>query len=245
MERDDRAVATFFVSGAPAAGTVSTLGEGAAHHVRVRRLGGGDRVRLTDGAGTLATGTIATLGKRDVEIAVDRAWRVAPLSRLELFVPVGDRDRMLWLAEKVTEIGVSSWRAVRFQRSASVSPRGEGSAFAAKVRARMISALEQSGGAWLPEIRPDIAVEEVGLTEDLVGLLLDGDGAAILSFENLALRRGTAILFGPEGGLEPDEISMLEQGGWRKASLGASTLRFETAGIAALAIVRAMTLTHS
>ena len=108
----------------------------------------------------------------------------------------------------------------------------------------MISALEQSGGAWLPEIHGDVAADAVTLTEHTLGLMLDGDGARILSFETLASRGGTAILFGPEGGLEPDEISMLEQRGWRRASLGATTLRFETAGIAASAIVRAMTFTQ-
>ncbi len=244
MERDDRAVATFFVADAPAAGVTSTLGEGAAHHARVRRLAAGDRVRLTDGAGTLAVGTIEAVRKGDVAVVVDRAWNVAPLSPLHLLVPIGDRDRMLFLAEKATEVGISSWQAVRFQRSASVSPRGEGSGFAAKVRARMISALEQSGGAWLPEIRVDTALDGVRLPENTLGLLLDGAGEPIVSYRTLAARGQTAILFGPEGGLAPDEISTLERNGWRKASLGPTTLRFETAGIVAAAIVRAMTSTQ-
>lgn len=243
MERDDRAVATFFVADALAAGITSTLGEGAAHHARVRRLAAGDRVRLTDGAGTLAAGTIEAVRKNDVAVTVDRAWNVAPLSPLHLLVPIGDKDRMLLLAEKATEIGISSWQPVRFQRSASVSPRGEGSGFAAKVRARMISALEQSGGAWLPEIRVDTALDDVRLPEHTLGLLLDGAGEPIVSYGALAARGQTAILFGPEGGLAPDEISTLERNGWRKASLGPTTLRFETAGIVAAGIVRAMTST--
>lgn len=244
MERDDRAVATFFVADALAAGITSTLGEGAAHHARVRRLAAGDRVRLTDGAGTLAAGTIETVRKNDVAVAVDRAWNVTPLSPLHLLVPIGDKDRMLLLAEKATEIGISSWQAVRCQRSASVSPRGEGSGFAVKVRARMISALEQSGGAWLPEIRVDTALDDVRLPENTLGLLLDGAGEPVVSYQALAARGQTAILFGPEGGLAPDEISTLERNGWRKASLGPTTLRFETAGIVAAGIVRAMTSTQ-
>ena len=59
---------------------------------------------------------------------------------------------MLWLAEKCTELGATSWRPIEWRRSASVSPRGSGPAFQARLEGRMISALTQSGGAWLPEV---------------------------------------------------------------------------------------------
>ena len=57
------------------------------------------------------------------------------------------------LAEKVTELGVTSWRPVVWRRSKSVSPRGEGPTFQGKVRGRMTSALIQSGSGWLPDSR--------------------------------------------------------------------------------------------
>ena len=49
-----------------------------------------------------------------------------------------------------------------------------------------------------------------------------------------------AIACGPEGGLEPDEREAFEETGWRTASLGPNVLRFETAGIAALSLARAL-----
>jgi 16S rRNA (uracil1498-N3)-methyltransferase len=49
----------------------------------------------------------------------------------------------------------------------------------------------------------------------------------------------TAIAVGPEGGFEAEERDAFAVAGWRAASLGATTLRFETAGVAAAAIVRA------
>jgi 16S rRNA (uracil1498-N3)-methyltransferase len=235
VERDDRSpVATFFSDAAIGVGATVSLGDAAAHHARVKRLENGDRIRLTDGNGRLALGVIASL-HRGCDVAIESVADVAPQPPIHLKVPVGDRDRMLMLAEKATELGVTTWQAVRFRRSMSVTPRGEGAAFADKLRARMISALEQSGGAWLPRQLPDVA------PRDVIGagmcVLLDIGGEPLPRLVGSAGE--TSLLFGPEGGLERDEHEALVTGGWRAARLAATTLRFETAGIAAIAVVRA------
>nr|MBA3891458.1 RsmE family RNA methyltransferase [Gemmatimonadaceae bacterium] len=159
MERRDRPPVTrFVVENRLVAGSSIELPDAAAHHARVKRMSAGDVVSLTDGCGHEASGVIERIAKREVAVAVGGIEVVPPATPLELFVPVGDRDRMLWLAEKATELGVTAWRPVMCARSRSVSPRGEGEAFGAKVRARMIGALEQSGGAWLPEVHPVVEV---------------------------------------------------------------------------------------
>jgi 16S rRNA (uracil1498-N3)-methyltransferase len=237
---DDRApVATFFTD-APLARSASVrLDESAAHHARVKRLAVGDAVRLSDGRGTIALGEIGTLDKRACEVRVDATHLVAAPPPIHLRVPIGDRDRMLMLAEKAAELGATSWQAVRFRRSMSVSPRGEGPAFAAKLRTRMIAALEQSGGAWLPQQLADVSPDEIDLPADATRLLLDVGGAPLLD----VFSAGPAvILFGPEGGFEDDERAAFDATGWRRASLAATTLRFETAGIAATAVIRAAQL---
>jgi 16S rRNA (uracil1498-N3)-methyltransferase len=239
VERSDRApVATFFAPGLWDAGV--ELDEAAAHHAGVKRLQVGDPVRLTSGDGRLACGTIAELAKRRMRVAVDESSREqvpAPL-RVELWAPVGDRERMLLLAEKAVELGASAWRPVIHRRSRSVTPRGEGEAFRDKVRLRMQNALEQCGAAWLPEafaeVTLDVAMRDAGAVQ---GLLLDGAGAPLLALRE-TVRAPVALALGPEGGLEPDERDRFLEAGWRAASLGANVLRFETAGIAALAIVR-------
>ena len=237
MERDDRPpVATFFLETPLVPGTTVALGDAAAHHARVKRLEVGDPVRATDGRGTVATGTIATLGRAAGGIALDEARAVTRPVAIHLRVPIGDRDRMLTLAEKATELGVASWQGVRFRRSASVNPRGEGAAFAEKARARMISALEQSGGAWLPRILTDVAPEAVSVPANATRILLDVDGEPLLRVSG---EREAVILFGPEGGLEVEERERLVADGWRPAALATTTLRFETAGMAAVAVLRA------
>lgn len=242
MDRDDRSpVATFFSPAPLVADQSAELTESAAHHARVKRLAAGDLLRLSDGRGTLAVGRLTSLGKNRVTVAVDSVTRLSAPMPIHLRVPIGDRDRMLMLAEKATELGVASWQAVRFRRSLSVSPRGEGSAFAAKVEARMISALEQSAGAWLPRRLDDCSVEDVDAGDSDVRVLLDQDGPPLLK---RGVMGAAALLFGPEGGLEPAERELLEANGWLPARLAETTLRFETAGIAAIAVVRAVQLAN-
>lgn len=245
MERDDRAmvaapVASFFVAMPFAPGDVIDLDDAVAHHARVKRLERTEVVRLTDGAGNVAFGQIITIDKRAVSVEIDSVRQVPAPRPIHVRVPVGDRDRMLWLAEKVTELGIASWQAVRFKRSASVSPRGEGDAFAVKVRARMLSALEQSGGAWLPAIHDDVAVDALRVDSSQAPLLLDVDGIRIGDAIAGSRDRAPIVLFGPEGGLDGAERERLLEHGWQPVRLANTTLRFETAGIAAVAILRAM-----
>jgi 16S rRNA (uracil1498-N3)-methyltransferase len=250
VERADRAaVATFYAPGDW--GATVELDDAAAHHAGVKRLAKGDVVRLTSGDGRRATGTIAALAKRHLSVALDAesAEFVAALPRVELWAPVGDRERMLLLAEKAAELGASAWRPVVYRRSRSVTPRGEGEAFGKKVRLRMISGLEQSGGAWLPELHAERTLERAlsesnshlnGQSNGVAGMLLDAAGAPFPAVRD-SLTLPLAVALGPEGGLEPDERERFLAAGWRAVSLGANVLRFETAGIAALALVRSLT----
>ena len=244
MERDDRPpVGTFFVESPLTPGATATLGEQAAHHARVKRLSAGDVVQLTDGAGHLAIGTISEIRRTSIEVATDVVRAVLRPAPIHLCAPVADRERMLWLAEKATELGVATWQAVRFRRSASVSPRGEGAAFHDKVRARMVSALEQSGGAWLPELMADTTVGELSVESDHVPIVLDSGGAPLASLvAPMSSESEPVLLVGPEGGIEPQELSALIDAGWRTASLASTMLRFETAGVAGIAVVRAAQL---
>jgi 16S rRNA (uracil1498-N3)-methyltransferase len=239
VERIDRpAVATFFAHDPFAVGGSITLGEDAAHHMRVLRIDSGQRVALVDGAGHIGGGTLVRLARNHAVVDVDEARLVDPLPELHLMVPVADRERMLLLAEKATELGASSWRPVLWRRSRSVSPRGEGAAFQSKVRGRMMAALSQCDGAWLPMIYPDATVDRAiaATPPDGTRLLLDPDGAPLLE---LLGSTPVTVAVGPEGGIEREERAQLVAAGFALARLGGNILRFETAAIAALSIARA------
>jgi 16S rRNA (uracil1498-N3)-methyltransferase len=238
VERDGLASLAGFFSDATALepGMTILLGDDATHHARVRRLEVGARVYVADGKGAHATGSIARLGKKEIEIAIDDLRHAPRLPEVHLLVPIADRDRMLWCAEKCTELGVSSWRPVMWNRSRSVSPRGEGQAFAQRVRSRMTSALIQAHADWLPEIRGDATITDAIALLPTAGtrLALDTSGDPIV---RESLTAPVTIAVGPEGGLEPGELEQLRDARFHVVSLGTNTLRFETAAIAAVAIV--------
>lgn len=235
MERTDRGpVATFFASDPLVAGGNVTLPEEAAHHIRVARVAVGDCIALRDGTGKAALGTLVKVSRTSALIEVSEINEMFRPAAIHLLAPVADRDRMLWLAEKATELGVTSWRPVVWRRSKSVSPRGEGPTFQGKVRARMISALIQSGGGWLPEIFPEATVERAVAAAPLgTRLLLARDGEAMAG---VPMKTPITIALGPEGGIEPIEQNAFIGAAFLPVKLGESTLRFETAGVAALAI---------
>lgn len=222
-------------------GATVMLDEGAARHMRVLRLEVGAVVGVRDGQGHVGAGQLVRLSKTHAHVEIAEAVRVEPLPPVHLLVPVADRDRMLWLAEKAAELGATSWRPVLWRRSRSVSPRGEGVSFLAKVRARMEGALAQSEGAWLPQLFPEANLERAILAAPAGDrIVLDPAGEPLIGEPLIGepFRAPVVLAVGPEGGLEADEIAELEQAGFRRRSLGPTILRFETAAIGALAIAR-------
>jgi 16S rRNA (uracil1498-N3)-methyltransferase len=251
---DDRAgalmpLATFVTTEPFSSGETVTLGEDEVRHIRVLRLEVGQPVGLLDGRGMRGRGALVRVAKRHAAVAVEIVSNVEPPPSVHLILPVADRDRMLWLAEKATELAATSWRPVLFKRSKSVSPRGEGPTFQQKVAARMAGALGQSHGAWLPVAYPDATVERaIAATPDGPKLVLDmaGEPMGLLVTDAIANAREhgagflkpITIVVGPEGGMEGSEIDAFVKAGFRPVSLGLTVLRFETAAVAALAVVR-------
>jgi len=240
VERSGRAAAvTFYSPDDFVAGVTVTLGDEAAQHARVIRIGAGEPVQLRNGRGGGASGVLARVSKRSLTVDVSEVWEIERLPPIHMLVPVADRDRMLYLAEKVTELGATSWRPVMWRRSRSVGPAGDGPAFQSRLKGRMIAALTQSDGGWLPEIFPS-APPARALAAAPEGSRLLLDAAAETSLLAVELSGPVSIAVGPEGGLDPRERDEMIDGGFTPVSLVGGTLRFETAGIAALAIARSM-----
>lgn len=238
---DSTAVATFFAAEPLVVGGTVTLSDEAAHHIRVARVAVGDCIALRDGAGRAALGTLVKVSRSSALVDVSETSEIPRPALIHLLAPVADRERMLWLAEKVVELGVTSWRPVIWRRSKSVSPRGEGPTFQAKVLARMTSALIQSGGGWLPDMFPEATVERAISAAPLgTRLLLTKDGEPIAG---VPMHIPITIALGPEGGMEPAERDLFIGAAFLPVKLGSSTLRFETAGMAAVAIAAASQVT--
>ena len=230
---------TVFVEAAFERETELELPEAAAQHVRVRRARTGEPIRLVNGSGSVATGALTSAGKRTAVVAIADVVQVPKPTELIAVVPVADRDRMLWAAEKCVELQVTLWQPVMYERSRSVSPRGDGEKFASRVTARMQSALEQSGGAWLPEVKGALEPADAWSIQAGSRFILDQGGSPMIRTTEPG---SVAFAVGPEGGFDEKEREDALRHGWRSVSLSRTTLRFETAIVAAAAVIRATQL---
>ncbi len=223
-------------AGAPGPGSLVDLTEEESHHVaHVLRLRVGDAVGVFDGEGREWFGTLVAVGGRvTVRLGEERGERVDPTLLVALWQGLCRFERMDWLVQKATELGMASLTPFHAGRSevGRLSPsRVE------RWRRIALEACKQSGRRVLPRIGEAVALPPPP-PEGVEALLLHpGPGSEPIA-RRLALRRpeGVWIAVGPEGGLTTEEADTLAAAGWSPCSLGPRVLRTETAGPVALAL---------
>jgi len=213
------------------------LSQDESHHVRrVLRLREGDGLRVFDGHGRERSGVIEGGGPSAVRVRlqaeVDRPVE-APVE-LVLFQGLCRADRMEWVIQKATELGVSAVHPFLSQRGDARPPTA---GRLERWRRIAIEACKQSGRRRVPEIEPRDDLPDP--THGRTAILLDAENGALPLGELLA---GTGnpvvwIAVGPESGFEAAEIERWRQSGWQSGHLGPRTLRTETAGLVAATIV--------
>jgi len=208
--------------------TVEVEGADHRHLFRARRLRVGDRVRLVDGRGGARWSVVDQVTARRAVLRIEGAApEFEPARRLALFVSAVRPERAAWLVEKATELGLRELRWFVSERTSRSLPER------ALERQRRVakSALEQSGGAWLPEIGAPVPLEAAPIGSGSVAL---HPGVAT-PFAAVA-GSAEAVVVGPEGGFSDREIEALAARGAATAHLGPRVLRTETAAVAALAV---------
>jgi len=228
-----------------AAGTEVALPEQAAEHVaRVLRLGVGDAVTLFNGSGMDYRATILAAAKRQVVLAVSAGLEAAGESPLALTLAqaVGRGEKMDWIVQKATELGVVRVVPLLTERTQVQLDAARAQKRLEHWRAVAIAACEQSGRARLPEIVMPVALPDwLGRLPADPGLLLALSPGAHARTRDLHFAAGRGILaVGPEGGLGDRDLDALDQAGFTRLSLGPRVLRTETAGLAALAALQAV-----
>jgi 16S rRNA (uracil1498-N3)-methyltransferase len=231
--RGGAAVITLLVPPGMAPGRRETVDEAEGHHLRVRRAAAGERVALRDGLGLVGTGRLASEGREwlvDVE-AVERRARPAELT---LAIGAGDRDRFAWVVEKAVELGATTVVPLETERTSGVATRVR-DAHLPKLRRQALEAIKQCGAAWALEVdEPQPLAAFVARTEPGIHWLADASGAAPAAALDAS---PVTVVIGPEGGLTEPERGLLLSAGYRPLALAAHTLRFETAALAAAAVV--------
>ncbi|HNZ90482.1 MAG TPA: 16S rRNA (uracil(1498)-N(3))-methyltransferase [Acidovorax sp.] len=237
-----------------ATGAEIDLPPGAARHVQVLRLQPGDGITLfhggqeADSPGGEFDATVLRMGRSDVRVQVGAHHaieREAPRA-VHLLAGITANERMDWLVEKATELGVASITPLVAERSVLKLKGERAEKKLAHWQAVAVAACEQCGRNRVPVVRDAV---------DLAGWLrahaAPAPGLAATQRLLLSLRTGTAplraaaqadggprpvwFLSGPEGGLSAAEEDLALAQGFAPVTLGPRVLRAETAPLAALA----------
>ncbi len=220
-------------------------GDGFHYLARVLRLRSGDRLVVFDGAGHEADAEVMVIGDSSLDLRCG-ALRLAPAARtrVTLLVAILKGDKTDLVVQKATEIGAA--RIVPLQTARTVVKLHGDRANARATRWQTIAeeAARQCGRSDVPVVRPlqtlaealRDAVQET--TETLRLVLYEGESERKLGAAIPRPATDVALLVGPEGGFESNEIEMARAAGFVPVSLGIRLLRAETAAIAGLAVVQ-------
>ena len=233
-------------------GQVLQLPAAAARHVQVLRLQPGAPVTLFGHAGSAggefaATVTSMERQRVDVRVGAHAAVEREAAGRLQLAIGIPANERMDWLVEKATELGAASIQPLMTERSVVRLDGPRASRRLAHWQAIVAAACEQCGRNRLPVVhspmaldpwlrRPDAA--QAGRAASLL-LSLQPGACTLQQWRSGpgAAADPVTFLCGPEGGLSAGEETRAIAAGFLPVSLGARTLRCETAALAALTLL--------
>lgn len=231
-----------------AAGAEIDLPAGAARHVQVLRMQPGDTITLfeglQEGIGGEWQATILGMGRSDVQVRVDTH---VPADRenqrpVHLLAGITANERMDWLVEKATELGVTSITPMLAERSVLKLKGERGDKKRAHWQAVAVAACEQCGRNRVPVIHEAVTLAQwqqrhAQGAASLRAVLSLADGTQPLQQAlGTAAAQPVVFLSGPEGGLTVAEETLARAHGFVPVTLGARTLRAETAPLAALVL---------
>ena len=211
------------------------------HAIRVLRLKVGDELFLMDGVGNDYRAQVTEAGSHRCGYEIvetlpqQRPWT----GSVHLAIaPTKLMDRMEWMTEKITEIGIDelSFLDCQFSERRIVKlPR---------IGKIVISAVKQSHKAWMP------VLNEMTSFKTFIRQPREGRKYIAHCYEEIPrtylfdeLRKTSAeadatVLIGPEGDFSVDEVRQAIEAGYVSVHLGTSRLRTETAGLSAVMMMQ-------
>ncbi len=221
------------------------LEERSAHHlVRVLRLGVGDAVVVFDGQGGEYEGTIASIHRERVTLAIGAHHAVERESPVAVTLAQGisSGEKMDFTVQKAVELGVAAIQPLATERALVRLSGPRAAARLAHWRRIAIAACEQCGRNRVPEVREPLSLDT--FCRERGGgapkLMLAPRGGS--SLKEILSNTATALTLaaGPEAGFSDGEQAMLAAAGFAAVRLGPRVLRTETAALAALAAINAL-----
>lgn len=224
-------------------GQAVLTGADAAHIRRALRMRPGETLTLCDGQGTDYFCEITALEDEAVvcRVLYHTPTSCEPHTQVTLYQGLPKGDKMEWIVQKAVELGVTRIVPVALTRCVVRLDEAGGAAKQKRWQKIADAAAGQSGRGILPAVeRPLRFAQALDAVDATAVVLYEGGGEPLRAVVDPAGVR-LSLWVGPEGGLEPDEVEALTARGARRATLGPRILRCETAPLAALAVVMALT----
>jgi 16S rRNA (uracil1498-N3)-methyltransferase len=213
----------------------------AMHAMRVLRLKGGDELFLMDGEGTFYRAEVTIAATHHCYYQIKEAMPQQPQWKGHLHLAIAPTkmlERIEWMTEKATEIGIDeiSFFTCQFsERRVMKTTRLEKIA---------ISAVKQSHKAWKPVLHELVSFRRF-LETPVEGRKYIAHCYDTIPRTNLfdELRKPSenpdaTVLIGPEGDFSIEEVEAAIAAGYTSVDLGQSRMRTETAGLAAVMMMQ-------
>jgi 16S rRNA (uracil1498-N3)-methyltransferase len=207
------------------------------HCIKVLRKQTGDTIDLTDGKGYFYKAQIDDTHPKRCRLRITETREAQPPCpvRMEIAVaPTKNADRMEWLAEKATEIGVDSLTFLQTRYGERKMLNLD------RIRKIMIAAMKQSEKALLPELETIVPfewyVKQPFGGQKMIPHCYPAVEKPLLS-RFCRKAEGVRVLIGPEGDFSEEEVALALEQGYRPVSLGDTRLRTETAALTTCQIV--------
>lgn len=213
----------------------------AMHAMRVLRLKGGDELFLMDGKGNYFKAEVTIAATHHCYYEIKECLPQKPQwkgHRHLAIAPTKMLDRIEWMIEKVTEIGVDEISFINCQFSERRLLK------TTRLEKIAISAVKQSRKAWKP------VLNEMELLKRFLELPRKGkkyiahcynEIPRTYLFDELQKNEDdeeVTVLIGPEGDFSLEEVKDCMKKGYQSVHLGESRLRTETAGLAAVMMIQ-------
>lgn len=213
----------------------------AQHALRVLRLTEGDNIYLMDGVGAFYHATVSMASKKRCfyeigeRLPQQKTWRgdirlaIAPTKMME---------RMEWMVEKATEVGIDSISFVDCKFSERHTVKTD------RVERIVVSAMKQSRKAYKPTVNAMVGFDDFIASDDARHKFIAhcyNDQERVDLFDRLQSidpSESVSMLVGPEGDFSVDEVEKAIAAGYEPITLGNSRLRTETAGLMAVAMAQ-------
>lgn len=176
-------------------------GDAAHHLVNVIRIELGEEILLLNGAGLKVRTKVGSVSKKEVSLSYLDSEQVNSAFRMDLALGVPKKEALELSLKQAVELGFRRIYLVRSSYSQTKVPDAD------RVESLLISALEQSNAAFMPEII-QTSWSEIPANEYQQILMLDSQnktqGKATSGLNHL-------LVVGPEGGFSPEESDFLHQ----------------------------------